>query len=453
MALGIALALVAAGCGGHSASEDEGASATTTTAPSSSDGTGTKAGQFGTMDEAVCGPGDAKGSGDQGVSDDSIKIGTMTDAGNTIIPGLLGELVDSSQAFVKWCNAAGGINGRKIELTVHDTKLVEGQQRITEACGTDFMLVGGASGLDGPLAAPRVACGLPQIPAFTGDPAAQEAKLQVMPIFGDYAGYLPYGRVYNMAKEQLPEGIKKFAFLVGTEGTDTKPNSVKYPEALKAALGYHTVSTGATPPPPGTVDNWRPYIEPMKSGGAQVLEFQHIADYLVPFMNSFADTGFKPKMMINGPGAYSSTLIKGNDALADVPTYVESYIYPFEGAADNPPTQQFLDAMDASKPGWSKDPKALSAQSWSAWLLFAQSAKACGSDLTRNCVMDKAANAGKWDAGGLIAPGTISVGKPEGPLCTVILDATPDGFKIDEKLTKPTDGIFNCDAANRIPTS
>ena len=43
----------------------------------------------------------------------------------------------------KWCNAAGGINGRKIVNNLRDAALFNVKARMTEACAEDFMLVGG----------------------------------------------------------------------------------------------------------------------------------------------------------------------------------------------------------------------------------------------------------------------------------------------------------------------
>ena len=56
---------------------------------------------------------------------------------------------------MKWCNDAGGINGRKIELTNYDAKLFNVAQQMIQACQTEFMLVGNGNGLDEPGATPR----------------------------------------------------------------------------------------------------------------------------------------------------------------------------------------------------------------------------------------------------------------------------------------------------------
>jgi hypothetical protein len=79
-------------------------------------------GDFGTL-KAVCGPGNATGATDQGVTNTTISMSTMSDPGYTALPGLNQELFDSADAFVGWCNAAGGILGRKIVLHKRDAAL------------------------------------------------------------------------------------------------------------------------------------------------------------------------------------------------------------------------------------------------------------------------------------------------------------------------------------------
>jgi hypothetical protein len=151
-----AIVLVSALAFASACSRDDGevqsGTSSTTTAPgdTATGGGATGAGDFGTL-KAVCGPAEGKGTnGDaaQGVSSDSIKVGTISDPGFVGRPGLNQELFDASDVFVDWCNAAGGINGRKIDLTKRDAKLTEYKQRITESCAEDFALVGGGAVFD-----------------------------------------------------------------------------------------------------------------------------------------------------------------------------------------------------------------------------------------------------------------------------------------------------------------
>ncbi len=105
------------------------------------------AGDFGTL-KKICGPGNATGGSGRGITATAIKVGTMSDPGSTVAPGLGQEFFEVGDAFVKWCNAAGGINGRKIQLTEYDAKLFNVAQQMIQACQTDFMLVGNGNGLD-----------------------------------------------------------------------------------------------------------------------------------------------------------------------------------------------------------------------------------------------------------------------------------------------------------------
>src|SRR5436309_2454352 len=163
--------LVASACGRSSKSSSAGTNSTTTAAQAA-------AGDFGDL-KSVCGPGDAKGATAQGVTDSQITVGTMSDPGNTIIPGLNKELFDAADAFVGWCNAAGGILGRKLDLKKHDAKLTEVGPRMTEACATDFALVGNGEALDATGVKIRTGCNLPEITAYDVSAAAGTAALSL----------------------------------------------------------------------------------------------------------------------------------------------------------------------------------------------------------------------------------------------------------------------------------
>ena len=145
VALVVAMVLLAAACRSGSDGGDQaeaGSSSTTSTTAKAA-----AAGDFGDL-KAVCGPGDAKGATDRGVTDSEIHVSTMGDPSNTAAPGLGQEFFDTADAFVQWCNDAGGILGRKLVLTKRDSKLFEVGARLVEACQSDFFLVGNGTPLD-----------------------------------------------------------------------------------------------------------------------------------------------------------------------------------------------------------------------------------------------------------------------------------------------------------------
>ena len=114
----------------------------------------------------VCENGPGGGATARGVSAHSIDIATFADPGNSADPGLNEEFFQLAGAFAKWCNAAGGIDGRTIVVHDRDAALVNAGQATEEACQQDFMGVGGGLVLDQSAVPVRVGCGLGDIPAY-----------------------------------------------------------------------------------------------------------------------------------------------------------------------------------------------------------------------------------------------------------------------------------------------
>src|SRR3954470_15587664 len=173
--------LVASGC-----SRSGSSNATATTAPAGGTTATTAAasgvGDFGTL-KAVCGPGDAKGATDPGVTDTSINMATIADPGFTGAPGLDQEMFDAADAFVGWCNAAGGILGRKIVLHKRDSALTQVAAKMIEACqAPDFMLAGNGEALDATGVQQRLSCKLPEIAGYDVSAAAGIAPLSIDPL-------------------------------------------------------------------------------------------------------------------------------------------------------------------------------------------------------------------------------------------------------------------------------
>jgi hypothetical protein len=79
-----------------------------------------------------------------------------------------------------------------------------------------------------------------------------------------------------------------------------------------------------------------------------------------------------------------------------------------------PAIKQFLNIVKSTGPS-----NQLGEQSASAFLLWATEAKACGSTLTRQCMINNLAKVTAWTGGGLSAPG--DVGKNTPPQCGVLL--------------------------------
>ena len=126
----------------------------------------------------------------------------------------------------------------------------------------------------------------------------------------------------------------------------------------------------------------------MKDKGVEGVIWVGEPENLGKLETDMADIAFTPQWVRADTNHYDQKLLDtGGDSVAN--TYIPSSFTPFEQAAQNPATQQYLDEFAKYKPN-AKAKALLGAQAWSAWLLFAQAAKACGSDLTRKCVYDNA---------------------------------------------------------------
>jgi hypothetical protein len=409
--------------------------AAATAAPTSAPGPGP--GDFGTL-TGLCGPGDASGATDQGVTDTEIHLGTMADPTNTVIPGAGQESFDIGNAFVAWCNAAGGINGRQLVLTTRDSKLFEVGARMIEACAADFMLVGNATPLDEAGVETRLGCGLAQIPAYTVSAKAADAPLQVVVDNTIHQVGVGHWRALQAA---YPEAFGAVSF-VSVDGGGLDSFAQRQRDAIEG-LGATVVDFQLAPIT--GVDNWRPYAQTAAEHGARsVITLSPDID---AFVRSMGDVGWTPELLPLGVQNYTAATINLAKEGVLPPTYVTTSFQPFEAVDQSPALQQAIELIDGAG---DIAPDFAHLQALSAWLLWAQAAKACGSDLTRECVVEQAGAMQGWTAGGLRAPVDTRVGGGVLSECFTLLRATPDRFVLDPDVTKPTDGVFNCDPANVV---
>jgi ABC-type branched-subunit amino acid transport system substrate-binding protein len=358
----------------------------------------------------------------------------MSDAGNTIAPGLEVEFFQVGEAFVKWCNAAGGINGRKLVLDKHDAKLFESGAQTVQACQKDFMLAGNGDAFDQATVKPRVACKLGQVPALVVSTEAADAPLQVQPIPapGNEWSVGPY----RVLAKLYPQDTQHFG-IGGSNNSSLRSAGLRLREAV-GQIGYKTVDYQEQPP---LVPNWQPYVEQAKLGGVRA--FQQIsAQDLTPMMTAANNVGWKPDWMLVFAQFYDPKTIAAARATPFPTTYVQIAHWPFELANQNAAAAQVLRVLHASDPTAAATD--FTAAAFSAWLLWAKSATECGSTLTVDCVLAKAATNKDWSAGGLYPPHDVNPVDRHMLDCFALMRVTTNGFVYDRKATEPNHGIYNC---------
>jgi hypothetical protein len=368
----------------------------------------------------------------------------MSDTGATVEPGLDQELFDSADAFVGWCNAAGGILGRKINLHKRDAALFQVPAKMTEACqAPDFALVGNLEVLDNLGVQPRLACKLPEIPAADNAIEASMAPLSVQPIpvpADEDPSSGPFKALAKYDPSVLAHGGVLYLNLAST-----LTSTLRAKETLEA-LGYKLDMYQSVPV---QVDNYRPFAQSVKDHGVQAFFFPISPAQLTALYRSMADLGSCPKYTLEVSNVYDPKTLAAGAALNCSQGGVYAYltIVPFELASEYPGVKQYIDLLGQYANG--AKPRQLGVTAFSAWLLFAESAKACGSNLTRQCLLDHAQTTKNWTAGGLQAPTDPANGATAHVTpCFVLIKVTPSGFVVDKAITKPDNGVFNCDPAN-----
>jgi Periplasmic binding protein len=391
----------------------------------------------------ICGKGAGGASTVRGVSDKAINIATFADPGNTVQPGLNVEFFQAAAAFSKWCNAAGGINGRQIVVHNRDAALFNAAQVTNQACQQDFMSVGGGMALDQPSVSVRVGCGLGQISGFVVSDAAVSAPLQVNPS-GINSTEIEAGWYAALAK-RYPSAIKHFG-----SGSENNPSILepieKWRDAAVAA-GYKLADFQVVPL---TVTDWTPYVEQEQTKGIEALEPPDDSN-ITPYVQAMNTAGFSPAFMLLTTQFYAKSTAQAAAAAHFPTTYLETQNWPFELASQSPGVQQLNAIMHKYAKGDAVDFDDETAMD--SWVLFAKSATECGADLTVTCVLNHAAAQTNWTGGGLAAPVAqlaLSNKNPVPSDCFALLTVQPNKFVYDKKDTAPNNQIWHCSAKSLV---
>jgi Periplasmic binding protein len=414
----LAAALLAAGCS-RPASTARGQAPAAGTAGSSAAGGQDAGGGFGTL-ARVCHRGSASGAPDQGVTAGEVRVGVFTDASFTKDD----TFPVTAKVFTSWCNANGGIDGRKIVFDTLDTALFNVQPRMVQACGEDFALVGGGAALDAAGVNKRLSCLLPAFPGEVVSPQNAGSPLQV------YAGYnfgpnFSYAGYYSWLMKQAYPGSAGHIGIISGDVTSTQQIAAEDAQGIDGLGG--TVAYNNLYPPLGVAD-WTPYAEAIKDKGVKGLIFNGQWQLLAKLELALDNIGYKLDWIDANSDAYNPQFIQlAGSTLATQNNYADlSGIYPVEKASSNPATQQLASLFSQYAPGTAVSLPAV--DSFAEWLLFAVSAESCGNDLTRKCVYDAAISQSAWNAGGLIAP--TSLAPSAAPTnCFNVEKATPQGWE------------------------
>jgi len=349
--------------------------------------------KFGTL-ASPCGEGDAKGATDQGVSDTEIKIGYGDDRGFAKSPGLNKEMSDAVSAMIDWCNDQGGINGRKIVGTDYDAAMTQANSVMQDACRTQFMMVGHGFAMDQTSEQTRVACNMAAVPGFTVSPDAANGPMtyQGVPFPVDIAN----ASAWFQMGEMHPDLKNDFALVGSTMPTII--TSLTKTKSMAEAAGFKLKDCGVTLNYEGEA-SYVPFAEKVKACGAKGLWTSRSP---VPaefnFFKAIDQVGIDP-IILGEATWYGNAVQSFNKDTGLLDNLNAGMTFQMLENDDNEAVAQYKELVTA-KGGKTA---LLGMQSTSSFLLWATAAKECGSDLTRQCMIDELSKIHDWDGGGLHA--------------------------------------------------
>jgi ABC-type branched-subunit amino acid transport system substrate-binding protein len=392
---------------------------------------------FGTL-ASPCGLGKATGATDQGVTNTSIKMAYGDDRGYSGVPGLDQEMGNAVKAFISWCNNQGGINGRKIIGDYYDAAVLNVNTVMTQACKTDFMLVGEGFALDQSAEQTRLGCNLVQVPGFAvgSDVANAYESYQPTP---NPVNLSPVSSAYQI-KALFPSKVLK----TGEYSENLSPVEVSMAKAKQAfkQTGWKYVNCPFEINYTGEPD-YTPFAQKLQSCGAQVVYTDvSPSPELYGVLQADNQLGYNP-IWVGDTNLYSPQFAKWNTSGLANNFYVRSAYAPLNASNQVPAIKQYLNIVKSTGPT-----NQLGEQAASAFLLWATEAKACGSTLTRQCMVNNLAKVTAWTGGGLSAPG--DVGKNTPPQCGVLLRLQNTKYV---QVTPKKLGTYQCSSKFVVPNT
>jgi len=385
VALLAASMMVLGACGGGRSGSGDSSSPTTQKA-----GTDSSLPQFGDL-ASPCGPGSPSGTPDKAVDATSVTIGYGDDAGYTGSPGIGHEASDAVKAMIDWCNQQGGINGRTVVGKYYDAKITETANVMAEACTQAFMLVGQYFALPEGAEQTRIECGLPTVPGVVSGGALAMAPLAV----ASYPQPIDYYNVGAAAQiaQAFPDAVKKAATML-----PIFPNITDYGQRFVRtvpSVGWNFIGCDQTYAITG-VSDYRPYVQKLKDCGAQVVFTLDLQTNMKNILDAAKQLDYSP-VWLNAASSYTSDLAATNTNGNGDNFYFGNSFVPLDYTPPGSANAAYVEIVKGSGGDLSYGGQV----STSSFLLWATAAKACGNDLTRDCVMSKLKATHSWNAGGL----------------------------------------------------
>jgi ABC-type branched-subunit amino acid transport system substrate-binding protein len=444
-----AAALLAAGC--SSASSTSSAPAASSAAASSAATGATSA------PAASAAPTGTVPANDVGITATTIKVGMIADVNNPLVPGLFQVSVNAINAWAKDVNAAGGLDGRQVQVDFCDSQLNPNATTscVIKACQNDFALVGTSANalidladVDGCKNAAGKAVGLPDLAAFAFPPLSCDPDTYLVAGLGSYCSTAKENpQTYKVPVADARYLTSKNSDLHGIWLYDSDDPTFKYTQTpvfqAESNLGikadgqkFYAIS-GALPQSALT-----PYIQQIKASGATFVYDDVTSQSMVLLRKEAALQGVNTvKVWECNSGCYDPTFTQQGGSAVDG-TYANLLDLPY--MTDYKLNPQ-LDKLVTDLGGLDKVSNN-AINSYVMAILFQDAVNkviASGQTLDRAALFTALSNEHSFNADGII--GTTDVGNRLPSSCSVVVQLQNGVWN---RVDPTTPGTFDCNPAN-----
>jgi ABC-type branched-subunit amino acid transport system substrate-binding protein len=341
-----------------------------------------------------CGPGTPTAVDEIGVTPDAVTVGVVADV--TGPRSQFSANWDAMQAFAAMCNDRGGINGRRLDVQLFNSKVFDHRAAIEASCDSVFALVGSASVFDGDGAATEADCGIPDVPALVAEPAHANVPTVVTPFPNPQNLFLVAPQRY--LETTHPAAVRKAAMAY----LDVGVTALRAQRQLEATrdIGYrYPVVTSY--PALATAAEVDTRTQQMAKAGVRYLSVQGRIPDLADFQRALATKQATPEVVDAGPLFYDPSYLQDAGAAAEG-TWIQVLTTPLEDQPSVPELDRYRSWLARTVPG--SVPTAQGMRAWSAALLFAEAARRVGPQLDRTTLLARLRGIHHWDGNGIQVP-------------------------------------------------
>jgi ABC-type branched-subunit amino acid transport system substrate-binding protein len=371
-----------------------------------------------------------------GVTATTITVGNIASISG-VAPGLTQSAQQATEAWAAYVNSTGGICGRQIKVQPFDDGNDSGQNfaAASQACSSDFALVGSASGFDDGSANAVNSCSIPTMSAEVSTAAAGGTA----DIFGASPGndhYYPVGPGNYIAKT-YPNAIKHAAeiFLQVPATASQAAHEIQ----ANTSVGFvYTPANGIATTP--TNANYGTIVQQLQSQGTQYVSEYSDDNSAERLLQAMQQANYAPQVVDWISEEYSphfaqQTNPQSNGNLVAM-TATDGY-----SDTGNPGMQLMETWLNrvAGSGNWHQDIFAILA--WSAGLAFEQAAKQVGPALTRPALIAKLQGITSWTGGG-VTPQT-DIGQKIPSKCFYYEKIQSGGF---QRVYPSAPGTYDCNS-------